>query len=229
MNKGNSLEISIGHSWLWMEKGVCTDRSIKNITNHMLERLCVCKVLRISFFSGYLRYSIWNVDLENKKIGSCLCHQLNDSEHLLPICLHFCLLHGLMLATYSPQDSWKYYWINAYESYKLTGTSLVAQWLRFCNSTAGGVRLIPGPGTKIPHAMWCGQKVKIKKKLTKGQNHEWILCVNNPYDLDIVPSAGWGPKERKFPVEKVLYNSVQRDWKMHADFSTLGWSSSPFL
>ena len=208
-----------------MGKGVCTDRNIQNITNHTLERLCVCKDLRISFCSGNLWYSIWNVDLESKKIGSCLCHQLNDGEHLPPVCFHFCLLHGLMLATCSPQDSWKYNWINTYKTYKLTGTSLVAQWLRLCGSTPGGVRLIPGPGTKIPHAMWCGQKVKKKK----GQNPKCILFVNNAYDLDIVPSAGCGPNKGKFPVEKVLYNSVQRDWKMHADFSTLGWSSSSFL
>ena len=44
------------------------------------------------------------------------------------------------------------------------GTSLVAQWLRFCASTIGGVGLIPGQGTKIPHATWCGQKKKEKRK-----------------------------------------------------------------
>ena len=55
------------------------------------------------------------------------------------------------------------------------------------------------------------KKVKKKKKLTKGQNHKCILFVNNAYDLDIVPSAGCGPNEGKFPVEKVLYNSVWRD------------------
>ena len=34
----------------------------------------------------------------------------------------------------------------------LPGTSLVVQWLRPCASTAGGTGLIPGQGTKIPHA-----------------------------------------------------------------------------
>lgn len=178
MNKGNSLEISIGHSQLWMGKGVCTDRNIKNITNHTLERLCVCKDLRISFCSGNLWYRIWNVDLESKKIGSCLCHQLNDREHLLPVCLHFCLLHGLMLAAYSPQDSWKYYWINAYKTYKLTGTSLVAHWLRLCDSTPGGVHLIPGPELRSHMSCDVAKKLKKKKKLTKGQNHKCMhtLC-----------------------------------------------------
>ena len=34
----------------------------------------------------------------------------------------------------------------------LLGTSLVVQWLRLPASTAGGMGLIPGQGTKIPHA-----------------------------------------------------------------------------
>ena len=34
------------------------------------------------------------------------------------------------------------------------GTSLVVQWLKLCTSSAGGEVLIPGQGTKIPHAMW---------------------------------------------------------------------------
>ena len=37
-----------------------------------------------------------------------------------------------------------------------------------CASNSGGVRSIPGWGTKIPHASWCGQKIKLKKP----QNYE---------------------------------------------------------
>ena len=33
------------------------------------------------------------------------------------------------------------------------GTSLAVKWLRLRASTAGGSGLIPGRGTKIPHAM----------------------------------------------------------------------------
>ena len=33
-------------------------------------------------------------------------------------------------------------------------TSLVVQWLRLHASSARGMGLIPGWGTKIPHAMW---------------------------------------------------------------------------
>ena len=38
------------------------------------------------------------------------------------------------------------------------GTSLAVQWLRLCPSSAESVDLIPGGGTKIPHAQWHDQK-----------------------------------------------------------------------
>ena len=38
------------------------------------------------------------------------------------------------------------------------GTSLGVQWLGLPASTAGGVGPIPGGETKIPHALWHGQK-----------------------------------------------------------------------
>ena len=47
---------------------------------------------------------------------------------------------------------------------KSTGTSLVVQWLRLHESTAGGVGSIPGWGTKISHATQCGQKTKQNTK-----------------------------------------------------------------
>ena len=43
------------------------------------------------------------------------------------------------------------------------GVSLVLQWLRLQTSKTGGLSSIPGQGTKIPHVVWCKQKVKIKK------------------------------------------------------------------
>ena len=45
------------------------------------------------------------------------------------------------------------------------GTSLAVQWLRLCTYNAGGAGSIPGRGTRIPHATWCSQKKKKKKKL----------------------------------------------------------------
>ena len=44
------------------------------------------------------------------------------------------------------------------------GTSLAFQWLRLCASNARSLGLIPGWGTKIPHAVQCSQKIKTKKK-----------------------------------------------------------------
>ena len=38
------------------------------------------------------------------------------------------------------------------------GNSLAVQWLGLCTSTAEGMDLIPGRGTKILHATWYGQK-----------------------------------------------------------------------
>ena len=44
------------------------------------------------------------------------------------------------------------------------GTSLVVQWLGLHYSTAGGSCLIPGQGTKIPHATQHSQKRKDGKQ-----------------------------------------------------------------
>ena len=40
------------------------------------------------------------------------------------------------------------------------GTSLVVQWLRLHAPNAEGMGLIPGQGTKIPHAKWQREKKK---------------------------------------------------------------------
>ena len=41
--------------------------------------------------------------------------------------------------------------------------SFVVQWLRLCEANALGVGLLPNWGTKIPHTMQCGQKMKTNK------------------------------------------------------------------
>ena len=46
------------------------------------------------------------------------------------------------------------------------GTSLAVQWLRVHASTAGGMGLIPGQGTKIPHAVRCAVPTPLPKKRT---------------------------------------------------------------
>ena len=47
----------------------------------------------------------------------------------------------------------------------VTGNSLGVQWLGLHAVTAKGPGSIPGQGTKIPHATWCGQKKnRLRKK-----------------------------------------------------------------
>ena len=46
----------------------------------------------------------------------------------------------------------------------LSGTLLVVQGFRFCSSTAEELGSILGWETKIPYALWRGQKLKKKKK-----------------------------------------------------------------
>jgi len=52
------------------------------------------------------------------------------------------------------------YTLKKKQKQKLTGTSLVVQWLGLPDSTAGDAGPIPGSRgrTKIPHAVQCGQK-----------------------------------------------------------------------
>ena len=47
----------------------------------------------------------------------------------------------------------------------ILGTFLVVQWLGLWPSTTGVMHLIPGQGTKIMHAAWCGKKKKKKKEI----------------------------------------------------------------
>ena len=44
------------------------------------------------------------------------------------------------------------------------GTSLVVQWSILHASNAGGTGSIPGHGTKIPPAAWCGQTTTNKQQ-----------------------------------------------------------------
>ena len=68
------------------------------------------------------------------------------------------------------------------------GTSLVVQWLRLCTSTAGGMSLIPGQGTKIPYAAGNGQK-RNKNKFKKP-----LLFLKQDFPSGSVPfqCRGWG-------------------------------------
>ena len=63
---------------------------------------------------------------------------------------------------------------------------LVVQGLRLCTSMAGGVGLIPGQGTKIPHAMLCG--LKMKKKNVKKEKRSGLQ----------IKTSGSGEKSRQW-------------------------------
>ena len=72
------------------------------------------------------------------------------------------------------------------------------QWLGLCTSTAGDVGSIPGRGSQIPQAFWCGQKKKKKPKTrflaeTKLQMCFWF-CVSSGGKF-CVSSGGQGTSE----------------------------------
>ena len=54
-------------------------------------------------------------------------------------------------------------------------TSLEVRWLRFYVSNAEGTGLIPGWGTKFPHATWHSRKIKEKEKK---RSHQHIMMRN---------------------------------------------------
>ena len=56
------------------------------------------------------------------------------------------------------------------------GTSLAVQWLRLHAPNAGDTGLIPGRGTKMPHAAWRSQKKK-KAALHGSQCSERVISV----------------------------------------------------
>ena len=71
---------------------------------------------------------------------------------------------------------------------KTYGTLLVVQWLGLRASTARGMDSIPGWGTKIPHAMQCGQKNKVTKNCTASfqftllsDKNKWNSRMSNIY------------------------------------------------
>ena len=56
-------------------------------------------------------------------------------------------------------------WMVHFKHFKnFSWTSLEVQWLRLCTSISGGVGVIPGQGTRVPHAMW--------------PKREWINLIN---------------------------------------------------
>ena len=64
----------------------------------------------------------------------------------------------------------------------------MVQWLRSCTSTAGGVGLISGQGTKIPHAAQKNRKRKSKENLHGDRLS--LMCNNHNLLLQCFSSVG---------------------------------------
>ena len=61
----------------------------------------------------------------------------------------------------------------ALQNLRYFGNSLAVQWSGLGTFTAEGLGSIPGQGTKIPQAMWCGQnKTKQKQKAKQTNNNK---------------------------------------------------------
>ena len=77
------------------------------------------------------------------------------------------------------------------------GISLVIQWLRLCASTAVGVHLITGPGTKIPKATWSGKTTVLITSLFKKPSvtpyYPHPLCL--PWRRERLPTPVFWPGE----------------------------------
>lgn len=61
------------------------------------------------------------------------------------------------------------------------GISLAVRWFRLCTSTAGVAGLFHGRGTKIPHDVRCGQKIKDVDQVTKHEP-QGEVCIRESGD-----------------------------------------------
>ena len=72
------------------------------------------------------------------------------------------------------------------------GLSLAVQWVRICTSTAGGKGSIPDQGTKISHAIQCGQNQTEYLATTFVKLHQRPLSLNPSFlkEQNIAVSLG---------------------------------------
>ena len=93
-------------------------------------------------------------------------------------------------------DAWNTVCFKTYYMYiwqQTPGTSLAVQWLGHCTSTAGGMGLIPGWGTKILHATWCDQKIgkKYVSKTSSPSFFHLFLLMGPQSFISMVPKCFW--------------------------------------
>ena len=103
-------------------------------TYHFIILLSIC----LTFFTNRKRLNLHFSELPVGRMTPCV--QYKWSWALPP--MNFCKIHQL----------------------GNHGNSLAVQWLGLCTFTSRGVGLIPGGGTRIPHAVECSQKKRIKRK-----------------------------------------------------------------
>jgi len=124
-------------------------------------------------------------ELSQKALHQCLLNSklmnnklinAKESEAMKPPPSHCCCLPLLTLPITEQTDIMSL--LIWYLTKDTTRTSLAVQWLRHRAPTARGVGLIPGWGTKIPHAWWQGQK-KRKDTISRRQ----YLYQKNLHDL----------------------------------------------
>ena len=87
------------------------------------------------------------------------------------------------------------------------GTSLVVQWVRLCTSKSWGAGSFPHQGTKIPHAMQCGQKIKFQlKKKKENESMDMDLTVRraaiSAQLLSFTPAESSSERRSHFPAAK---------------------------
>ena len=93
-----------------------------------------------------------------------------------------------------------------------SGTSLVVQWLRLHTSNAGGMGLIPGGGTKIPHVAQSSHPPPTKKK-----NQTYIQMFSaallNGKELETIQASisWWMDKQRVVPSNNGILSGNKKE------------------
>ena len=110
-------------------------------------------------------------------------------------------------------------------------TSLAVQWLRLHAANAGGVGLIPGWGTKIPHAALCGQKILKNKQ--PFMSFPWLQFSAIASHLSVSQHASWNSQDLKsspaspllvsFPCSLVFTTLTHLQLLIHIRYNSLSF------
>ena len=108
---------------------------------------------------------------------------------------------------------------------------LRVQWLRLQASTARGVGLIPDWGTKIPYAMWYGQKKKYKNGSSTRRSMTWGPGNKMPMGGGEGHSHDKGRRVFCYPYNKNICNRTEQNFQKQLFHTGAlpgrgGWGSS---